>query len=93
MSAAPEDELQCPDATVEHSALEMELPDNISLGDFNTMWFSDYDAGDFSLVEGMYPLTLDDAAVWQSGDPATDINGDPRPTTDGESDVAGADIP
>jgi len=93
VSAAPEDELQCPDATVEHSALEMELPDNISLGDFNTMWFSDYDAGDFSLVEGMYPLTLDDAAVWQSGDPATDINGDPRPTTDGESDVAGADIP
>jgi len=32
-------------------------------------------------------------AVWQEGDPLTDIDGDPRPTTQGSFDIAGADIP
>ncbi len=91
VSAATDDELQCPSATVEDSALEMELPDNTTLGEFNTLWFTDYDAGDFSLVGGEYPIELDTAAIWQNGDPATDINGDARPTTDGMPDFAGAD--
>ncbi len=91
VSAATDDELQCPSATVEDSALEMELPDNTTLGEFNTLWFTDYDAGDFSLVGGEYPIELDIAAIWQNGDPDTDINGDVRPTIDGASDFAGAD--
>jgi hypothetical protein len=31
--------------------------------------------------------------MWQTGDPATDIDGDARPTTDGTPDYAGADVP
>ena len=30
-------------------------------------------------------------AVWQAGDPDVDIDGTPRPTTDGAMDFAGAD--
>jgi hypothetical protein len=36
---------------------------------------------------------IDTAAIWQTGDPTTDIDGDPRPSTDGSPDIAGADIP
>lgn len=31
--------------------------------------------------------------MWRSGDPSTDIDGDPRPSGDGSPDFAGADIP
>ncbi len=87
-SAGPE--LVCDDATVTSSALEGMVGDNVVLGDLDPGWFADYLSGDFSLSD-VHPPLIDTAATWLDGDPATDINGDARPTTDGASDFAGAD--
>ncbi len=87
-SAGPE--LVCDDATVTSSALEGMVEDNVALGDLDPGWFADYLSGDFSLSD-VHPPLIDTAATWLDGDPATDINGDARPTTDGASDFAGAD--
>jgi len=89
-------EIQCPQLTVSNSAFESMNDDindsggNMLLGELDLSWFVDYLAGDFTLT-GDHPEELDTTAVWQSGDPATDINGDSRPTTDGMADFAGAD--
>jgi len=92
VSASDADELQCNSATVMTSALEMPTGDNLELGPMNANWFAGYDNGDFRLA-GMSPDGLSTAAKWQAGDPPTDIEGDPRPTTDGSDDYAGADRP
>jgi len=89
VSAGPE--LVCDDATVTDSALEGSLGDNLELGELVPGWFASYALGDFSLVGGMYPPAIEMAATWLDGDPATDIEGDARPTTDGMPDFAGAD--
>jgi hypothetical protein len=87
------DELTCPNVTVTDSALEMDVAGNISLGDMpGITWFMDYATGDFHL-SGSHPAAIDTAATWQTGDPTTDIDGEPRPTTDGSPDFAGADVP
>ncbi len=39
------------------------------------------------------PAELAEAALWLSGDPETDIDGEARPTTDSTADYVGADIP
>jgi hypothetical protein len=85
-------EVDCPNLSVSTSALEMFLGDNVSLGDMDVGWFDGYLAGDYHL-SGTHPPAIDTAATWLSGDPTTDIDGDPRPTTDQSPDVAGADIP
>jgi hypothetical protein len=38
------------------------------------------------------PVEIHTAAEWNTGDPATDIDGDPRPDVAGTADVAGADL-
>ena len=90
-SQSADDELQCAAATVETSALEMPIEGNTMLPAFDINWFVSYADGNFSLQMDMYPEPLETAAAWREGDPATDINGDPRPTSDGEPDFAGAD--
>ena len=69
-------------------------PGNVNTGDFSDVsgWFINTVSGDFGL-SGMHPVAIDTAAQWTSGDPPTDIDGDPRPTTDGAMDFAGADVP
>jgi len=63
------------------------------LSDMNTNWFGGYGAGDFSLT-GMAPPEILTTAVWNTGDPAVDIDGDDsRPDVAGTADVAGADVP
>ncbi len=52
-------------------------------------WFADLTAGDFHLTASG-TTEFADTALWQAGDPATDIDGDARPKTDG---TAGADVP
>jgi len=54
--------------------------------------FAGFGTGDFSLT-AMRPPAIDTTAQWNEGDPLTDIDGDPRPTTDGAADYAGADVP
>jgi hypothetical protein len=39
----------------------------------------------------VYPTEIETAALWETGDPTTDIDGDSRPVTDGTPDFAGAD--
>jgi hypothetical protein len=89
VSASDDDELQCPSASVTSSALEMANGDNLLLGSMSSAWFTDYDNGDFHIAQAQPGLEA--AATWQTGDPATDIDGDLRPTTDGP-DFAGADV-
>lgn len=85
------DELACPPATVERTAAEMDLGGtNTVVGPMDTLWFVGYGTGAFSL-SAMAPASISTAARWMAGDPATDIDGDPRPTTDGAMDYAGAD--
>jgi hypothetical protein len=85
-------ELMC-DGTFEHNAAEMSLGGtNVMLGAMNTNWFGDFATGNFHL-SAMHPPAIATAARWNTGDPPTDIDGDPRPTTDGSPDYAGADVP
>lgn len=86
----PPDEISCAGAIVSNSATES------GVGPFDIGWFANYNAGDFSLTTMGMPSGADtfvDIAEWQLGDPATDIDGDLRPTTDQTPDYAGADIP
>jgi hypothetical protein len=82
----PPDELSCGSASVATSATEVDV------GNFVIGWFGNYNAGDFSL-SGTGATTFADIAVWEAGDPATDIDGDLRPDVDGSPDYAGADVP
>jgi len=92
VSRSDDDEIQCPSVTVTTSATELDLGgDNTSLGAFDTAWLvPEFAQGDFSL-SGNQPAGIATAAIWLTGDPATDIDGEPRPETDGAEDFAGAD--
>jgi hypothetical protein len=82
----------CDQAEVGDNAIEAALAGNTSLGAMNIAWFPGAAMADFHL--GMNaPATISTAATWQTGDPATDIDGDARPTVDGTPDYAGADVP
>lgn len=86
-------EVVCAGAQVTGSALEMEIQGNTVLGVMpDGSWFANYNGGDFHL-SAMAPTEIATSATWQTGDPATDIDGDPRPATDGALDYAGADVP
>ncbi|MEM9456661.1 MAG: hypothetical protein AAGF11_20955 [Myxococcota bacterium] len=89
--AAPETMCASLDASNTASEVLLDGQGNIALGDMDTAWFSDFNAGDFHLATA--PFSIAGAAQWQTGDPAIDIDGDPRPSTDGAMDAAGADAP
>jgi hypothetical protein len=82
----PPDELSCIASTVAGSASEADV------GAFNAGWFVNFNGGDYHLTP-LGATTFADIAQWQTGDPSTDIDGEPRPTVDGTADYAGADIP
>jgi hypothetical protein len=88
-------ELICPGIELIDNVLEGNFPGNVSVGNMSTTWFTNEDggfnAGNFFL-SGTHPEAIATAATWQLGDPTTDIEGDPRPTTDGSPDFAGADV-
>ena len=88
----------CFDAIMQHNASNENLGDsNVDVGDWDLNWFVGYASGDFSLFLGNGPndgqQVFADIATWQSGDPSTDIHGDPRPDTNGATDYPGADVP
>jgi hypothetical protein len=85
-------ELTCIGATVTDNALEMDVVGNTALGSMDVNWFTNLPAGDFRLSM-THPGLIDTAAVWMTGDPAEDIEGDDRGTMDGSPAVAGADVP
>jgi hypothetical protein len=57
---------------------------------FDSEWFPNIGTSDFHIEMG---APFADVAQWNTGDPTTDIDGEPRPTTDGATDYAGADRP
>jgi hypothetical protein len=94
VSRQVEPEVDCDGAELINNALEMDLPGNTSIGPFPATpadWFPQYASGEFYISSALADL-VGEAAVWQLGDPTTDIEGDLRPTTDGTPDFAGADV-
>ena len=89
-STSDDPEIDCPNLKVETSALEMSLEGNETLVEVDVDWFADYLTGDFHLSDP-HPEAIDPAAIWRTGDPTTDIDGDLRPAKDGSHDFAGAD--
>ena len=93
MSRSDDDEIQCNGATIDHSATEMDLGGtNTTLPPLSLMWFADYHSGDFHLTPSGTSVFAT-VAQRQTGDPPLDIDGDPRPAMDGDTDHAGADLP
>ncbi|MCX4239734.1 hypothetical protein [Paraliomyxa miuraensis] len=86
VSADAMPEVECAGAVLTNSATEDDV------GMLNIMWFMSYATGNFSL-SGSGATTFADIAQWSTGDPPTDIEGDPRPAVDGTPDYAGADVP
>ena len=80
--------MACPEAIIADSATE----DIVGAFDGTQDWFIDYFGADLSLSPNGATIFLD-IAQWQAGDPATDIDGTPRPAMDGTPDYAGADVP
>lgn len=86
-------EMACASADVSTTASETKTPGdgNATLGGLQADWFVDVNTGDFHLDTP--PAAVSNTATWQAGDPLTDIDGDPRPSTEGAPDYAGADVP
>ncbi|MEM9459657.1 MAG: hypothetical protein AAGF11_36100 [Myxococcota bacterium] len=99
------EELSCSMATVTNTASETLISGmgNVALGDVGMSWFVDITAGDFHLNNP--PSILATTAVWETDvpidivglegidDPSIDIDGEPRPDSDGTADYTGADVP
>lgn len=88
--------VSCDMASFDHNASEVALagPGNVVVGPFEwvTNWFTSPAADDFLLtVPGA--VVFQNVAVWNTGDPPTDIEGNPRNKNDGDADHAGADQP
>ena len=86
-------ELLCTEAMVSNTASESAIDGsgNQTLGSVQAGWFTNYTQGNFSLASP--PAVIGTTAVWELGDPLTDIDGDPRSAIDGIPDYAGADVP
>lgn len=84
--------IDCPPISVVTSAVDQDIGDNSNVGAAQLSWFNSATTGDFLLTkEGA--AVFENVAVWEMGDPAVDIDDGLRPTTDGASDYAGADVP
>ncbi|MEM6295561.1 MAG: hypothetical protein AAGA54_30085 [Myxococcota bacterium] len=65
---------------------------NENVGALDPGWFESVAGADFRLTASGQ-AQFADIAVWQLGDPPFDFDGDARPSEDGASDFAGADVP
>jgi hypothetical protein len=94
VSRSDDDEVICANLDATYTAAETLLDGtgNVALGTMDVAWFAGFNGGDFDLT-AMHPVIIDTAALWTTGDPPTDIDGQPRPTVDGTADYAGADVP
>ncbi|MEX1368024.1 MAG: hypothetical protein AB1Z98_33145, partial [Nannocystaceae bacterium] len=84
--------VDCPTAVIEFCATDEPIAGNTEVGAANAAWFINVTGGNFSLTP-LGATVFDGIAQWDDGDPPFDIDGDPRPTTSGTPDYAGADIP
>jgi len=88
VSYSSENEIDCPAIEIVDGFIEGESGETFT--DLSG-WFVGFEEGNFHL-SATHPVAIATAATWQTGDPATDIDGDLRPTIDGASDFAGADL-
>lgn len=63
---------------------------NVTIKLLDPGWFVAPESGNFSIVAD---TPFKDVAVWRTGDPGGDYDGDPRPSDDGAADYVGADRP
>ena len=89
-----EDAVACYELDYVNNAFEVGfgMGSNVEVGTLDLDWFVDAYFADLHLAGGA-PIALATATLWLEGDPATDIDGDPRPTVPGSEDFAGADRP
>lgn len=87
-------DVACDRANITFSATESAISGmgNQMFGNIPASWFEKHGSGDFHL-RGDGLTELANIAPWQSGDPPTDIDGNPRPSVDGIPDYPGADRP
>lgn len=85
------DAIVCEDAQVSRSVLTGEFEGAVDSVTVDTGQLTFVDNNNLHLLYGGEDFR--DVARWQPGDPTTDIDGDPRPTTPGSPDYAGADVP
>ena len=86
------DSIECPGIVISNSALDEIVGANPNVGPADLAWFVNGTSGDFHLTAAG-ATTFADVALWSTGDPPTDIDGDPRPAIDATPDYAGADVP
>ena len=85
-------EIACSGVDVSYSAAIEDLGGtNTDLDPLIPTDYANYTGQDFHLTASA-PSAISAAAQWQAGDPTWDIDGDPRPMTDGTPDFAGADV-
>ncbi len=99
MSDAPGVDAICPAAIFDSCAIDNNGadPDPVAApGSRNVPYSASYFAGianGNAHISGQTTLDLSDVAVWRVGDPAQDVDGDPRPGIDGAPDWPGFDVP
>lgn len=95
VSEASLGEIDCPMADVRDSALEAVFGvGNVAVGQVETgRWFVDFPGGDLHLRTEDQGTPFERVGRWSEGDPAVDIDGDPRPLVSDAEDWVGADIP
>jgi hypothetical protein len=85
--------VDCVDATATTSVVDSTMltgEGNMTLPGLDPAWFVDPETGNFSVKAG---APFENVAIWLTGDPTGDYNGDARPGRDGAKDYAGADRP
>ena len=86
--------IECPSVAASNSAFDEAITGdgNGNVGALDPGWFESVAGADFRLTASG-EAEFSDVAVWQLGDPPFDFDGDARPSEDGASDFAGADVP
>jgi hypothetical protein len=85
--------VDCAGATATTSVIDSMMltgEGNVTVPGLDPAWFVDPETGNFAIKAG---APFEDVAVWLTGDPTGDYDGDARPGSDGAKDYAGADRP
>jgi hypothetical protein len=84
--------VNCSGLTSTNSAFDEAVPGagNSNVGNLVPGWFDSVAAADFQLTPAGQ-AQFSDIALWQTGDPPFDFQGDPRPSVNGTPDFPGAD--
>ena len=82
--------IDCTVLDASNSAFDEAVTGNENVGALVPGWFESVAGANFSL-SATGQTEFADIAIWETGDPPFDFEGDARPNTDGAMDFAGAD--